>query len=88
VTFRCRDCGNTTEFIGTIDFNSWGQETHNIDGDGEYEDYLDSDTSDTEYSSDYYDIECINCNSHNVDLEYDENTTIVAGVVESIRRCW
>ena len=71
VGYKCRDCGSIDSFEGRIDITQWGHEYVTFDGEGNTTEWNDTEITDSENSGDYYDIECSDCGSTNIDDCYD-----------------
>ena len=66
MTYLCRDCGNTESFRGTQNYTKRGWEEVFMDGEGDINDYGDSEDTDTENEG-IEDVECQECNSSNTE---------------------
>lgn len=68
--YMCVSCRNTDRFKANQDYTEWGTEEITIDGYGETIDWGDRDSNDSEITDGPNDIECLECDSNDIE-EYD-----------------
>ena len=69
----CLDCGNESSFTGDENVSGSGTRNSYFDSEGSVNDYDDVDWDSIDGEGDFENVECIECNSHNVEFEDDEN---------------
>ena len=70
--YKCNDCGNYESFEAEENYTEWGHRTVYINGDGDIDDWGDSNIDDSDGDGDFREVECSECNSRNVEW-YDED---------------
>ena len=64
--YCCYECGNTKEFRGYEEYTAWGTERCTFNGEGNAQDYTDSEENEREQNETHVE-ECIKCNSNNIE---------------------
>ena len=71
--YKCRECGNEDSFYGTQNVTQYGSERVRFDGEGSINDWLDTQIDDSDSDGGFYELECCECGSENIDDNYDED---------------
>ena len=69
----CLDCGNESSFTGDENVSGSGTRNSYFDSEGSVNDYDDVDWESMDGEGDFENVECTECDSHNVEWETDNN---------------
>jgi hypothetical protein len=70
--YICKSCGNRESFIGTQETKQWLTEDVYLDGEGDIQDYGDSEVDDSEVVDGPFNVHCNRCNEEATWVETEE----------------